>query len=188
MKHSELVDALNQLAYDLDSEFEEINAGGCGAMAAMVGKHLERMGVVCDVATPDYGSVAGKVRNSVGDRSMPHEWDDNGMSRSHLAIRFKIGTSVRLWDTDNGVVDHIDRWELSGKDMGLGLTVQECAWISDSGVGWNSCFDRDQLPGMQYMVDNALSVFDDGCFSGIQGNRLLQFLFQRNPQVCERRC
>lgn len=188
MKHSKLVEALNQLADDLDSEFEDINRGGCGAMAAMVGKHLERMGVVCDVATPDYGSVPAKVRNSVGDRSMPSDWDRNGMSRSHLAIRFKIGMSVRLWDTDNGVVDHIDLWELSGKAMGLGLTVQECAWISDSGVGWNSCFDRDQLPAMQERVDDVLSMFPDGCFSGIKGNRLLQFLLHRNPQVSERRC
>lgn len=190
MKHSKLVDALNQLACDLSNEFEYINNGGCGSMAAMVGKHLERMGVVCDVATPDYGNAAGQVRNKVGNRNMVGDWDSNGVSRAHLAIRFKLGPVVRLWDTDNGVAGSLPDWNLTGNMMGLGLSVQECDWISNTGPdsAWNRTFDRDQLPGMQDMVDDALSAFPDGCFSGIQGNRLLQFLFQRNRQVSERRC
>ncbi len=190
MKHSDLVAALNTLAGDLSGEFEAINWGGCGAMAAMVGKHLERMGLVCDVATPEYAEPAGRVRNKVGDRGDVTMWDSNGISRGHVAIRFRLGPVVKLWDSDHGVVDSLKRWSLSSKTMGQGLSVQECDWISNTNVegNWNSSFDRDQLPGMQCMVDDALSVFDDGCFSGIQGNRLLQFLFQRNPQVCERRC
>lgn len=190
MRYSDLIKVLNELADDLSYCFSYINEGGCGAMAAMVGKHLERMGVVCDVATPDYSLPAGKIRNTVSDRGDVADWDDNGLSRSHLAIRFRVGPKVLLWDSDNGVKDVLPRWAMTANTMGFGLTISECDWISNNNVEgyWNDTFDRDQLPDMQDMVDNALSAFPDGCFSGIQGNRLLQFLFQRNRQVSERRC
>lgn len=190
MNYAKLIRVLNTLATDLDATFEHINHGGCGATAALVGAHLERMGLVCDVATPDYGEVPGRVRNKVYDRSDVEEWDRNGVSRSHLVVRFKIGPTVKLWDSDNGVFNEHSPWCLTSKHMGLGLSVRECDWISNLNVegNWNSTFDRDQLPDMKEMIDDALSVFDDGCFSGIQGNRLLQFLLHKAPQVHERRC
>ena len=161
-------------------------------MAAMVGRHLERMGLVCDVATPTTYEQphAGAIRNKVADRSDPDDWSSNGLSRGHLAVRFRIGPTVHMWDSDEGV-GHRHTYFMSGlttKGFRLGLTVSECEWISSQQRGWNACFYRGQIPGMQEMVDEYLSEFPDGCFSGIQGNRLLQFLFQRNPQVSERRC
>ncbi len=192
MKYSELIVSLNNLAESLSDTFYYINSGGCGVMAATVGRHLERMGLVCDVATPTNCEhpMAGAIRNKVDDRSDPFEWSNNGLSRDHLAVRFRIGPTVHMWDSDKGVSSRYTNfmYGLTTERFGLGLTVSECEWINSEQYDWNDYFDRRQIPGMQEMVDDYLAKFPDGCFSGIQGNRLLQFLFQRSPQVSERRC
>lgn len=192
MKHKDLIESLNVLAETLRESFDDISSGGCGVMAGMVGRHLERMGLVCDVATPTTYEQpnAGKIRNKVSDRSDPDEWSNNGLSRGHLAIRFRIGPTVHMWDSDVGVgcKGSYFMCGLTTHEFGLGLTVAECEWISSQQRGWSRCFCRSQIPDMQDLVDAYLSAFPDGCFSGIQGNRLLQFLLQRNQQVSERRC
>ena len=130
MKHKDLIETLDALAESLRDCFDDINSGGCGVMAGIVGKHIERMGLVCDVATPTtYDQpAAGAIRNKIDDRTNPNDWSKNGLSRAHLAIRFRIGPTVYLWDSDEGVgqpgADF--QYGLTTESFGLGLSVSEC--------------------------------------------------------------
>ena len=157
----ELLKRLRNLQDELNQNFEYINHGGCAVVAAMVGECLEELGVPCDVVT-NGGAVPAKIRQHVWDKTDVRAWDDSGLWRGHLAIRFKIGNSVRIWDSDGMYGSQLFGYSKTCKargKFGEGLTVEECAAISmreNNSRSWNSTFDRRQVPAMREVVERCL--------------------------------
>lgn len=156
----ELLKRLRNLQDELNCNFSYINHGGCAVVAAMVGECLEELGVPCDVVT-NGGAVPAKIRQHVWDKTSVWAWDDSGLWRGHLAVRFKIGNSVRIWDSDGlygaSLFGQRKTCKARGK-FGEGLTVEECAVISgeDNREAWNRTFDRRQIPEMREVVERCL--------------------------------
>ena len=169
MNYARLFSALASISDEVEDTVESVNCGGCGVFAGIIGQHLERIGLVCDVATQlRYQAQPAKaVRKKIDPlTATARVWFDNGLSGAHLVLRFKIGNEVCLYDAlgvDNREL--FNRWGLSRNDFGLGLTVQETVVMSSKSVGWNSSFDRDQIPIIQEIADTYLSEFDTGEFA-----------------------
>ena len=140
-----------------------VNYGGCGIVAAMVGREMQKLGFEVDVVTPTNKSsktsipavVRNKLKKKKKDRNDAMVWSSNGLSRAHLALRFKIGKRLYTWDTD---VLHRDGKYFGdvayycGYRFGRGLTVRETSAMCVQKLGWNETFPRDQIPELRKIV------------------------------------
>lgn len=150
--------ALERLGDDIANDVACVNHGGCGVVAAEVGKQLTRLGIECDIATGGYPEClpAALVRDEVMDHSDPLAWDAAGLGRGHLAVRFRLGDEFYTWDTNGFAPDSAD--VLGGSDWckngeyGTGLTVAEADAMNRKQRGWNRTFDRRQIPTIRKLV------------------------------------
>ena len=142
----------------------DINRGGCGVMAGIVGEILEFLGVPVEVVTfSHHGCSPAKARerlywNIENDvRWDASAWDSAGVNRSHLAVRFMLGRDMYTWDSDGliksgkyfGRDDCGEPTHYAKYPFGEGMTVAECAYISSCEQDWNSTFNRRQIPQMR---------------------------------------
>ena len=147
----------------------DINHGGCGAMAGIVGEILELLGVPVEVVTSSHrGCSPAKARrrlywnledeNEV--RWNNSAWDSAGVNLTHLAVRFMLDSDMYTWDSDGliksdkyfGRLDCGKPTHYSKYPFGDGMTVAECVYISSCGEDWNSTFNRRQIPKMREIV------------------------------------
>lgn len=126
----------------------------------MVGRALQALDVLCEVVTPVGGwgqEPAAAVRSNVTRPGSCKDWDRNGLSRSHLAVRFRYCGATYCWDSkglyEGGSV--FGRYSTTA-DFGDGLTVSECVKLSSRQVGWNPDFDRRQIPLVKHLVQHYL--------------------------------
>ena len=147
----------------------DINWGGCGVMAGIVGEILELLGVPVEVVTSsDCGCSPAEARQRLywnieaenDGRWDNSAWDSEGVSRTHLAVRFMLGRDMYTWDSDGliksdkyfGRRDCGEPPYVADYPFGEGMTVAECAHISSDPEGWNSTFDRSQIPQMRELA------------------------------------
>jgi len=146
-----------------DNYCTNINSGGCGVLAGIVGEILELWGIPVEVITPaddGWGCAPKAVREQLearywGEEWSARDWDCNGLCRAHLAARFMLGGRMYTWDS-NGLLcsnKYFGRDRYYGVPQyradypfGEGMTVQECIEISSTPFGWNDVFDRRQIP------------------------------------------
>lgn len=163
----ELKRRLRRLSLALNNKTRgDINLGGCGVMAGIVGEILELWGIPVEVVTPsddDLGvppKVARERMQYWGENFTAHDWDNNGLSRYHLAVRFMLGGKLHTWDSDGllcsdrffGRREFGEPLHVADYPFGDGMTVQECIEISSTPYGWNTRFDRGQIPLMRELA------------------------------------
>ena len=162
----ELKRRLRRLSRALNTQTRDVNWGGCGVMAGIVGKILELLGVPVEVITPAeeaWGMSPKEVRERIeywGENWTAEDWDANGLNRGHLAVRFKLGRDLYTWDSDGLIKSdkYFGRCEdgstpyCADYPFGEGMTVQECIEISSTPNGWNSTFDRRRIPLMRRLA------------------------------------
>lgn len=165
----ELKRRLRRLSRALNTQtYGDINYGGCGVMAGIVGEILEMWGIPVEVVTPsddDSGVPPKLARERLqaeywGEHWTAADWDNNGLSRSHLAVRFMLGGKLHTWDSDGllcsnrffGRLKCGEPLHEADYPFGAGMTVQECIEISSKADGWNDMFDRAQIPLMRELA------------------------------------
>lgn len=151
------------------NEMHDINWGGCGVMAGIVGEILELLGVPVEVVTSsDYGCSPAEARQNLSwnieaendGRWDNDAWESEGVSRTHLAVRFMLGRDMYTWDSDGliksdkyfGRRDGGEPVHVADYPFGEGMTVAECAHISSDPEGWNDTFNRDRIPQMRELA------------------------------------
>jgi len=160
----------------------DINSGGCGVMAGIVGEILESLGVPVEVVTSSaHGCSPAEARWNIeendycwddaewdieaDERWDTSAWDSAGLSRAHLAVRFMLGGDMYSWDSDGLIKSdkYFGLWPDCGEPshvadypFGDGMTVRECIEISSTDDGWNSTFDRRQIPLMRKLAQQCL--------------------------------
>lgn len=166
--HKELLARLRRLKRAANANVSSINYGGCGVMASIVGAELLKLGLTeVEVATigsawpdSDVGMPACKVRDNVRNAANTDEWDENGLDRGHMAVRFRAPNGrVYSWDSDEGITPptKVGRWRAAGK-LGEGLTVAEAKLLASSAAGWNSTFNRRQIPLLRHLARHHLGL------------------------------
>lgn len=147
----------------------DINWGGCGVMAGIVGEILELLGVPVEVVTSSAcGCSPAEARQRLywnieaenDGRWDSAAWDSEGVNRTHLAVRFMLGGDLYTWDSDGliksdkyfgrlgcGTPPHVADYP-----FGEGMTVAECVHIGSDQAGWNCRFNRSQIPQMRELA------------------------------------
>lgn len=155
---------LNDFASEVDDQFPTLNRGGCCVFAGMVGMRLQRH-LPVEVAV--FGYLVGRdkekdhnlylVKSNVSDISNVREWNDNGIHFCHVVVEF----------TDENQQFHFDSYGVTSDRTRGGvflypgrLTVEDAISLGNKASGWNSCFDRTQIPELQQKVSNFFDMLD----------------------------
>jgi hypothetical protein len=164
---------LRRLGRAVEDQFPSINYGGCGVYAAAVAERLQALGVQVDVCVSDSGheSSVEAARNNLRHNGWnptnanARQWTEAGLSFAHLGVRFKhkrhwyVHDTAAIWQgrtrglgahrrTGSVFDDHGPRYEV----LPDGMTPAEARAIADDPRGWNSTFDRDDIPEVRRMV------------------------------------
>lgn len=168
-----ILSRLRRLQRDVQDNIRATNYGGCGYMAGYVCEALEALGIEAEVVTPGgawWGDPPAIVRSNLGERKHCAAWDEWGLARSHLAVRFKLLGRVITWDRES--------WNFSGIRFGVasdgevrvgsrypceypfgdGLTWKETLRLCRPQTRWNTAFCRTQLPLMRELVQQHLTA------------------------------
>lgn len=167
MRHPELMHRMRGLAAAITRNIEAPNWGGCCVIAGMVATELERIGVQAEVVTPAYRveHTPAWVREhlELDDYGNNYAWENFGLSRSHLAVRFMSKGRLYTWDSDGLIMGGYKfgrdieyaphgRYKCVGK-FGDGLKPDEAVLLGSDPHAWNSCFDREQIPEIQRLTN-----------------------------------
>ena len=159
---------LLEIGERIESEIDKPNYGGCGVIAAIVAENIAAMGVSVEVVTPHHrgdGPAPITVISKLQAKGLTNKAvDAAGLSREHLAVRIRIGRRSFTWDSEGiypGNAFGRPRWDADGPRydckyrFGRGLTVAAAKALADDPKGWNTAFDRDQIPVVRRIVEEA---------------------------------
>lgn len=144
-----------------------INYGGCCVFAAMIAKHLEKHTetriVVGDWAALD-DDTGDNIRNiddarpSVRKNTMV-EWNNGGVQFGHVLV--EITYKRKKYHVDaRGVFPAAERDPSFRYPIYNGsLTLKEAAKLGASSKGWNTTFDREEIPMIKRAVNKYFKEF-----------------------------
>jgi len=135
-----------------------INWGGCCVFAGILGKHLAAV-----------GKVRVRVINSMwdGERNLDEvrkkvrknecaEWNRHGVGFSHVVIEFAYKRRYYIIDSEGirVLTNNLDSRYVEGA-----LTVEEARELGSTPRGWNSIFNRDEIPAIRGKVQRYFKKF-----------------------------
>lgn len=164
-----LLDTLRELGDAINESCPTINLGGCCVYAAAVAKRLEALGIPVDVCVPTYGhaetvdEARNNLRNNGSAGRTAKEWEEAGLYFAHVAVRFQYEGVWWTHDTDALHEGRDGFGKCSWNDdkpryqaLPDGMTPDEALRIASHAKGWNSSFDRRDIPMVRSMVEEAL--------------------------------
>lgn len=145
----DVIEVLNQLGQRINRWYPAINNGGCCVFAAIVGRELARRGFRVRVIVANRWPNVNieEVKTNLKCIHSMYEWEENGVSFTHVGIEFQY--NGRWWHYDtNGV--HPKRKTLDGIKVNPGrLTVAEAELLARYGEDWNDMFSRRKIPSLR---------------------------------------
>lgn len=162
-----IVTKLDQLGVEVLRRYPDINSGGCCVYAAMIvaalHKHkIKAQGIVAswNAERMNYaGASIDTIRHYIVKNTLT-EWEDNGISFSHVGVEFEykglIRKTKRHYDT-SGVRPAGKMLDSMPIYKGR-LDLNELRTLAGRKDGWNSTFDRKQIPALRTFVKNFLAV------------------------------
>lgn len=140
---------LRKLGAEIEALGCNPNWGGCCIIAAIVCGELERLGVRCEVATPEYGGTAAEARRN---NAPPEAY----VSRCHLCVRFRMGRCTYTWDSAGLRRDRrMPAYPCRAHRFGLGMCADEAEELYYSSE-WNNSFDTDAIPEIEELAQAIL--------------------------------
>lgn len=88
-----------------------------------------------------------------------HNWSSNGIDFWHVAVQFMHDGKWYSCDSDSvhRGIDRFGKRRLMHKAPGSGFTVNEAIGFAEEVEGWNSCFNRTDIPAVKNLIDKYLS-------------------------------
>lgn len=172
MSTKRLLAMLNKLGKDAEKNIEYLNSGGCAVFAAHVGYHLKYRAGLTDVVLRVGHSYADdeddlipidEARNHLHPNANASEWNAAGLSFGHVILEFKTGkTKPARWHYDSSGVTSVSNVTNNfGFLLHPGeMTVEEGLAIAADHAGWNTLFDRRQIPALIRIIDKHFSDYE----------------------------
>lgn len=142
---------------DFDSLFYRINWGGCAVAAAIIARHL--LPYADDVRITAYDNWhrnknIDRARHQVKHNTV-RDWNAVGVAFTHVWVEFEWNGRWYAIDSE-GLRSRKKMYKEWGIPFEGSFTVQEMNVLSRHQRGWNSAFDRDQIPAMRKYADKYL--------------------------------
>lgn len=150
-----LIEMLNALGEEAETTINNLNSGGCAVFAAHVGYHLKYRAGISNVRLRIGHSFADEcdqiptieeARKNTHSNANAHDWNDVGVHFGHVIVEFELDDRVYHYDS-SGVTRAAGVTENFGFVLHKGaLTIEEGLQIACDPSGWNSSFNRSQIP------------------------------------------
>lgn len=128
----------------------DINYGGCCVFAAALAPYLAKVGKVrIRVESDSYDgppTSITKARKNISDNHV-YEWNEEGVNFWHVAIEFVY--KDKTYHVDARGVHHHRRFNF----VDGALTLKEAAELASTGEGWNSDFNRREIPTIKTRLE-----------------------------------
>lgn len=153
---NKLADELEYAMAEVTDMFYDINCGGCGAMASILGRALEpyfpvRVAVHHYNTERDFYYIKNNTYNGDIRGLTLDDFHDNNYGCNHVWLEFKVNGEWWSMDCERVAPRSL---ELPGwpAPCETRVAVEDMEILAASGYGWSSCFDRGQLPDMREEV------------------------------------
>jgi hypothetical protein len=170
MKKKTIFDRLDELAYYAHEHIPWLNLGGCGVFAHMVGDRLYRspedvelLGYAvngqCRAPVPSVTVTyfpttvdvsIDELRLIVKDRWCARDWNRAGLKLRHIGVELLIDGMEYIFDS-RGIWPSTAHEGFEDRVPGR-LERTEMLLMALQPLGWNSDFDREQLPYMKKLI------------------------------------
>lgn len=163
-----VIEQLNEAASRVENAIPNINSGGCGVYAAIVGRRLKKeYGISPRVKIASWSeapSIEAVVRRFYASKLRTLQ-DVNrrlGFTVEHALLVFKLDSRLWIHDatgTEEYEPEHYTRWNPSGFDVEFVPGTAPLRWISAIAryrYGWNTSFDRREIPFIRQTVDECI--------------------------------
>ena len=163
-----LREMLHELQHEVTQTIPNLNCGGCGIFASEVAKRMARLGYEVEVITPSHrGSVTPlEISKNVSNRKSKKciTWDDLGLHRNHLAVRFKSRGLVYTYDSTalllGGKKFGSAGFYVCRYGFGKGLTWQQASKLARDKTAWNQEFDRVYTDLLKSIIRRYFDLFE----------------------------
>lgn len=151
---------LAAIARDVSRNVDYVNCGGCGIYAIELAKRMKKLGFT-DMKLRVYSypndnnerlvNVASIERKVFGD-NLPdnlRDWGVNGVNFCHVRMEW----GFRVWDVEGDEPAKTDKaWRWFPRHPGS-LSLKAMNRLSAKTAGWNTMFDRAQIPLMRRIMN-----------------------------------
>jgi len=150
----DLVRTLNQLGKDVKQKYPYINNGGFCVYAAIVStelrkKGIDARGIVASWMAEDSSTTIDEARKHVKGNTVS-AWNRNNIYFYHVGLEFEYKGKTRHYDT-KGV--KMAKAKFDEMDIYKGrLTHAELKALASRQDGWNSQFNRKDIPAIRKLV------------------------------------
>lgn len=164
-----LKDVLKSVGETAKSISPYLDNGGCGVFAAAVAKELWKLGIPFNIVSAAPTSVTTTALDTVRslcNSNVKSQWSDNGATFWHVGLQVYIDGEWFSFDS-TGLQSNTEK--LGALDVKSGYwTLDEMMAFADEEEGWNSCFDRREIPRIERMIEKAFSSLDPLTFNNNQ--------------------
>lgn len=154
-----IIRKLNRLGKAVNAKYPYINNGGCCVYAALVAEALLLHKINCKGIVASWHAECipsiDEIRPFIK-RNMLYEWQDNGVSFSHIGLEFEYKGKMKHYDS-NGVNKATKSLDFMPIYNGR-LNIVELQKLASRKAGWNDSFNRRHIPAIRKMVFEYLAV------------------------------
>ena len=132
-----------------------VNHGGCACVAAMLAEALRHVFPVMRI-TSGGNECLDTIRPTLDDVLNKDEWYDNGVYFGHVWVEIFVDDQWYVLDA-TGVTKTEDFYGNWGTSHEGSFTFEEVEALANSARNrntWNSSFNRNQLPDIQFAIDS----------------------------------
>lgn len=159
----DLFSCLKSVGRAVYKKYPYINSGGCCVYASAIATELKKLGIECRivVCSSYVATTIDDARKQIhksnrGNLPTVDDWNSNCVYMDHVIVEFFYNGKVYHYDTDllHKATNKFHRMSvLSGR-----LTIEEATFIASTASGWNTAFNRKDIPDIMVMIKDAFAL------------------------------
>jgi hypothetical protein len=161
---------LCNLGDEANEMFPTLNYGGCCVYVAEVARILQGAGYTVRVVTgqpfswesdhPRIDDIRDILLKKNYDNKKKCNWSMHDIGFWHVAVQVWVNDEWHSCDSDGVTVGakHFGKNQEMHAAPGSGFTVEEAIGFASEDQGWNSKFDRGQIPAVHFLIRKHLAA------------------------------
>lgn len=156
---------LNKLARDILDAFPDINNGGCCVFAALIAKQLQHYYPVRILAFGKKPTTSIDYARSKVKKNNCREWGRNDIDLYHIVVEFCDEDGVFYHYDTTGVHNSLGSIREDLKKIPGSFAIQEACELASDFRGWNTDFDRRNIPNIDKVIKKHFNIPIDNRWS-----------------------
>lgn len=153
---------IRTIGKDIESRYKDVNCGGCGVVALLLGRRLQSLGVDCEVVIMSREEVSTddvlQYKEENGSASFQEMKNDFCFDYNHILIKFKHRGRAYFADSEGVYPSFEQAVRTFTRDCEevrypvYGISLDDLEKEVKDKDSWNTRFNRKQIPGITATV------------------------------------